>query len=172
MYDREERIHRCGVCEQLITPMDATYEQQITPELSIKFKRDTNVTRVRIRSSQDMEMLFRRVFDADVIEWREEMIAFFLDRSSHTVGYVRIGSGNLAGICFDKRTLLVAALNCNASGVIIAHNHPSGNATPSSEDKRLTTELKDALALLEIVLLDHLIITKDHYLSFANEALL
>ena len=172
MYDREERIHRCGVCEQLITPMEATYEQQITPELSIKFKRDTNVTRVKVTMSRDVEAMFRKIFDADILEWKEEMIALFLDRSNHTVGWMRISSGNIHGTVLDQRSILVTALNTNASAVIIAHNHPSGRTTPSEADRSMTRHLRDALALLDIKLHDHLIITKDACLSFANEGFL
>jgi DNA repair protein RadC len=172
MYDREERIHRCGVCEQLITPDMAMYETEITPELSIKFKRDPNVTRVKVTMSRDVEALFRKIFDADIIEWKEEMMAIFLDRSNHTVGWMRIGSGNIHGVALDQRSILVTALNTNASGVIIAHNHPSGRATPSDADRTMTRHLRDALALLDIKLHDHLIITKDACLSFANEGML
>jgi DNA repair protein RadC len=85
---------------------------------------------------------------------------------------MRIGSGNIHGVALDQRSILVTALNTNASGVIIAHNHPSGRATPSDADRTMTRHLRDALALLDIKLHDHLIITKDACLSFANEGML
>ena len=59
------------------------------------------------------------------------------------------------------------ALKCNASAIILVHNHPSGNMKPSEADKRITSKLKSACELLEISLLDHLIIYKNDYYSFA-----
>ena len=63
-------------------------------------------------------------------------------------------------------------LNCNASSIIIAHNHPSSNLNPSEADKSLTKKLKSAGQFLDITLLDHLIITKDGYYSFSDDGLM
>jgi DNA repair protein RadC len=64
------------------------------------------------------------------------------------------------------------AINLLASGVIIMHNHPSGNTQPSNEDKNITSKLKQTLSIMDINLLDHLIITDQNYLSFTDEGLL
>jgi DNA repair protein RadC len=68
--------------------------------------------------------------------------------------------------------VFVSALKAKACGIIISHNHPSGNLKPSPQDEQLTAKLKNGAKLLDIKLLDHLIITSEGYLSFADEGLL
>jgi DNA repair protein RadC len=68
--------------------------------------------------------------------------------------------------------LLATALNCGASAIIIAHNHPSGNKKPSNADIKMTTQINKACEIMDIQLLDHLIMTYDSYFSFADEGLL
>jgi DNA repair protein RadC len=73
----------------------------------------------------------------------------------------------------DIRIILAAALKLLATGVLIAHNHPSGNLKPSSEDIKITKKLKGALELMDIVLLDHIILCPEHhYLSMSEEGIL
>ncbi len=72
----------------------------------------------------------------------------------------------------DNRIILAVALKCNATGIVIVHNHPSGNLKPSEQDKNITDKLRKACEILDIVLLDHLIISKNSYYSFSDEGLL
>jgi DNA repair protein RadC len=72
----------------------------------------------------------------------------------------------------DPRLIFAAGLKIMACSIVLAHNHPSGTTTPSAADRELTKKVKDAGYLLEIAVLDHLIVTRDGYLSFANEGLL
>ena len=67
------------------------------------------------------------------------------------------------------RLIFAVALKCNATGIIIAHNHPSGTLKPSDTDITLTKSIKKCADILEITLLDHLIITKNGFYSFSNE---
>lgn len=64
------------------------------------------------------------------------------------------------------------ALKSNSSSIILAHNHPSGNLTPSSQDKEITNKIKEAGRFLDIPVLDHLVITSESYFSFADEGLI
>ena len=69
----------------------------------------------------------------------------------------------------DPKLIVGAALKMGASGIIISHNHPSGNAFPSTHDKAVTKQLKDGCKLFNITLLDHIIVTEDSYYSFGDE---
>lgn len=72
----------------------------------------------------------------------------------------------------DIKLLVSLALHCMASHVVIVHNHPSGNLTASACDKTITASLKEALRIIDVSLMDHLIISEDGYLSFADDGLL
>ena len=72
---------------------------------------------------------------------------------------------------FYIRVIFQVALKTNTSSIMMAHNHPSGNLQPSDEDKKITRQIRDAGAILEIPLLDHFILTEDSYLSLADEGM-
>jgi DNA repair protein RadC len=80
--------------------------------------------------------------------------------------------GGISGTVIDPKTVYQAALKANASGVIIAHNHPSGNPLPSDADKLITAKLKDAGEVLDINLLDHIVLLPEGYTSMADDGML
>ena len=96
----------------------------------------------------------------------------FLNRGNRVLGGYKISSGGITGTVVDIRIILAIALKCLASGIILAHTHPSGELTPSRTDKELTQKLKEAAKLMDISLLDHLIITENAHYSFADEGIL
>lgn len=83
-----------------------------------------------------------------------------------------LGSGGINGTIMDTRRIFQAALKANASGIIIAHNHPSGQLTASDADITITRKIKEAGKFLDIPLLDHMIFTSEKYYSLADEGLL
>ncbi|HOS46673.1 MAG TPA: JAB domain-containing protein [Paludibacter sp.] len=127
--------------------------------------------RLRITSSTDAEQVFRSIWELP-IDLRESFYALYLDRGNKVLGYLLISVGGLSGTVIDPKTVYQTALKANASGIIIAHNHPSGNPQPSDADLQLTNKLKEAGQLLDINLLDHLIIMPEGYTSFADEGML
>jgi DNA repair protein RadC len=78
---------------------------------------------------------------------------------------------NISGFC-NPKLIFQTALKANASSIILAHNHPSGNIQPSEADQRITKKCRDGGMMLDIAVLDHLIITADQYYSFADEGVL
>ncbi|MDR3681403.1 MAG: DNA repair protein RadC [Flavipsychrobacter sp.] len=102
----------------------------------------------------------------------EAMCVLYLNPANRMIRHEIISSGGLTATVADIRVILKNALLNNASSLIIAHNHPSGNKQPSQEDIRLTLKLKDSATLMDIKLLDHIIIAAGNYLSFADEGLL
>ena len=91
-----------------------------------------------------------------------------LDRSNNTVGYAKISQGGIVGTVVDLKIIAKYCIDSLCSSVILAHNHPSGNLTPSMQDKQITKKIKDGLNLLEITTFDHLIITEESYYSFSD----
>jgi DNA repair protein RadC len=102
----------------------------------------------------------------------EAFMALFLDSQHRLVAADELFRGTLAQTSVYPREVVKAALACNAAAVIFAHNHPSGVAEPSRADELLTTALKQALALVDIRTLDHLIVAGRRIVSFAERGLL
>lgn len=102
----------------------------------------------------------------------EEFWVLYLNNSNKVIASKRLSKGGITGTLVDVRMLFKKAIALLATGIIVCHNHPSGRITPSLLDKKLTQKIKDAGAILDIKLLDHLIITEKKYFSFADENLL
>ena len=85
---------------------------------------------------------------------------------------MKVSTGTTTATVADPQSIFVAALKGNASAVILAHNHTSGNLTPSEPDVKLTKDMVAAGKFLHIPVLDHIIITSETYYSFADEGLL
>ena len=102
----------------------------------------------------------------------EEFWIIYLNNSNKVIQKTQLSKGGITGTLVDVRLVLKSALEVGATGLILAHNHPSGTLKPSEADKQLTTKLKNAAESLDIKVLDHLIITEKAYFSFADESLL
>lgn len=102
----------------------------------------------------------------------EEFWILYLNNSNKVLHKQQLSKGGITGTLVDVRLVLKTALEVGAVALILAHNHPSGNLKPSQSDKTLTQKLKQATESLDIKILDHLIITENAYLSFADESLL
>jgi len=102
----------------------------------------------------------------------EEFWIIYLNNSNKVIQKNQLSKGGITGTLVDVRLALKTALEVGATGIILAHNHPSGTLKPSNSDKQLTTKLKTAAQSLDIKILDHLIITEKAYFSFADESLL
>jgi len=96
----------------------------------------------------------------------------FLDNRHRVTEFVPLFRGTIDGTSVYPRELVKEALRRNAAAVILAHNHPSGVAEPSNADELITTRIRDALALVDIRVLDHLVVTGDAIVSFAERRLL
>lgn len=119
-----------------------------------------------LRSSQDAWQLFY----ADLCDLPyEELWVVFTNRSGQVISKLKISQGGISESIVDLRLILKAALQALASGIILCHNHPSGNLRPSQHDDRLTQQLQKAAKLVEISLLDHIILTDNTYYSYADE---
>lgn len=102
----------------------------------------------------------------------EEFWAIFLNQNNKILHKTRLTSGGINQSIVDVRVLFKLALEHFSTGLIIAHNHPSGSLKPSQEDIKITKTIKEASNILQITLLDHIIIAQNSYFSFADEGLL
>ena len=127
--------------------------------------------RPAIKNSHDAHKIFFDSWDQSTIEHKETFKMLLLNRANKVLGITTISEGGLSGTVTDVRLIYQYAIKGNASGIIIAHNHPSGNISPSESDMKITNKIKEAGNLLDIQLLDHIIITPemDLYRSFADE---
>ena len=99
----------------------------------------------------------------------EEFWILLLNRANHVIGRQKVSSGGVSGVLVDAKLVFRPALDALASGVILVHNHPSGNLKPSQADINLTLKLRLAGQTLDINVLDHVIVTRSGYFSFADE---
>jgi len=145
----------------------------IVPEIKVRFNRSMSKNfKGQIKSSLDAANFIRGLFPKGELEFQEQFIILYLDYSNRILGYYRHSKGGITSTVVDVRIVLSVALKAGATQFIMAHNHPSGNLKASEHDKKITEKFKVAAKLMDIALLDHLIITKDKYLSFGEEGLL
>jgi DNA repair protein RadC len=128
--------------------------------------------RVKVLHSRSIYEVLIQQWALDSIEFIEEAKMILLNRANIILGIYNLSKGGITGTIVDLRVVLAIALKCNASAIILAHNHPSGNLQPSEQDKVITKKLREASKLLDLVLLDHLIISKNSYYSFADDGTL
>jgi len=102
---------------------------------------------------------------------REAFAILYLDTRHHVIGYEELFLGTLNGATVHPREVVRAVLEHNASAVILAHNHPSGIAEPSQSDSTLTRRLREALELIDVRLLDHLVIGDGEFVSMSDRGL-
>jgi DNA repair protein RadC len=88
------------------------------------------------------------------------------------IAYMKLSQGGLKGTVVDIKMIIKVAIDLLAQGIVLCHNHPSGNLMPSKEDKKFTRQIKEASALFEIEIIDHIILTKDSYFSFLENSIM
>lgn len=141
----------------------------IVSEVEISYKNRVPYSqRQKITTSHSAYEVLTQLFPADTIDYRETFIVLYLNKASQVLGYSIISEGGTASVSVDVKLIIQAALLANASAIIIAHNHPSGNLRPSIEDNRLTKRVAEAAKLFDIAVLDHLIVTSESFYSFSD----
>lgn len=147
-------------------------QKVMVKELEVKYHRPPIGTMVRVTCSRDSEQLFRGVFNQDQLDLREEFWIALLNRANFVLGVSRIGIGSISACSVSIQMIFQLALNSNSSGILLCHNHPSGQLKPSQADISLTNKIKEGSKILDLSLLDHLIITSESYYSLCDEGVL
>lgn len=137
-------------------------------EIKVSYK-SKQKSKIKITNSQDVFNVLFPLFDRDTIEYQEQFFLLLLNRANKVMGWIKISTGGTTGTVVDPKIVFALALKTNACGIILSHNHPSGNLLPSESDIALTNKLINAGKFLDITLLDHLIISPDEkFYSFAD----
>lgn len=134
-------------------------------------KTESEFEKVKIQSSND-SVKYLRQFYLDDIGIYESFFLMLLNRANQVIGYVKISQGGVTGTVVDPILVAKYAIDSLSKGVILCHNHPSGNLTPSDADRQITEKIKQGLKLFDISVLDHIILTENSYYSFCNEGIL
>lgn len=134
-------------------------------------KEPTEINKVKISNSQNSNEYLRKIWSND-IGISESFYVLFLNQSNNTIGYKCISQGGITSTIVDIRLIAKYAIESLATSIILAHNHPSGILEASQADKTITDKIQKALKLFDISLLDHIILTEESYLSFADEGIL
>ncbi|MEY4931082.1 MAG: repair protein RadC [Bacteroidota bacterium] len=138
-------------------------------ELGRRRKEQDPEEKPKITSSKDAFDLLK----GDMMDLpKEEFWVLLMNRANRVIKKKRVSEGGVSGTVADPKIIYKLALEELASGIIVAHNHPSGNLQASQSDIDLTKKLKEAGKFLEIQLLDHIIIANQKYLSFADEGMI
>ena len=150
-----EKIHS----QIKVSEVKLVYKNKIKPE-----------NRIQISGSQEAFEILYQHWDKDSIEHVEEFKILLLNRANMVLGIASLFKGGVVGTVIDPRIIFQYALKANAAQIILAHNHPSGNIKPSDADRAITKKIKEGAKQLDIIVLDHIILTGDgEYYSFAEE---
>lgn len=151
----------------------------INANIKVKTLRAYKLVADKVRSSREelpcvkdsgeiYHWLVSEIYDKAEVGVTESFYAVFLDKHNGIKGYIKVSGGGVNSILVDPKVIFCAALKCLASGIIVSHNHPTGNTTPSEQDRILTKRLTEGAKLLDIALIDHIIFTPCRYYSFRD----
>lgn len=138
---------------------------KIAMELSNRRKISEILSQPKISSPKDVYELFRKLSDSKY----EEFWILLLNKANCVIDRIKISEGGVSGTVVDLKKIFCFCFELLASGLILIHNHPSGNVTPSETDRLITKKIMDAGKMLDIVVLDHIIVGKNEYFSFADD---
>jgi DNA repair protein RadC len=159
-------------CLPVLTLFDTSHNLLLASEITVTYRHKIKPSLMpKLACSQDSVDVLRMVW-SDRLEHVEEFVVICLNRANRMLGWAKVSSGGLSGTVADPKVIFQIALKSNASSIILAHNHPSGNVQPSEMDIRLTRKNKEAGLMLDLQVIDHIILTSEGYYSFADEGTL
>jgi DNA repair protein RadC len=144
-----------------VAEVQLIYKSKVKPSL-----------RPKVLTPSQAANVFRKYWDPDKIELVEQFKILLVNRTKRVLGIYEVATGTTTDVMCDVRLVLIAALRANATGIMIAHNHPSGSLELSEKDFQFTNTLRIAARFLQISLLDHIILTRESYFSFADRGIL
>ena len=128
-------------------------------EIEIHYKNKVSLNSLpKVGCSKDTVDYLRAIWSPH-IDRIEEFLVICLNRANKVLGFSVIGQGGLSGTVADPKVIFQVALKANASSIILAHNHPSGNLKPSTNDVELTKKIQSAGKFLDLTVLDHIILS-------------
>lgn len=142
-------------------------------EVQLVYKSKCDITlRPKITRSSECHEILLSTWNPDTIELCEEFKILLLNRANKVLAISTLSQGGTASTIVDPKLLFTTALKLKASSLILAHNHPSGELKPSEQDIKMTNNLIEGGKILDIIVLDHLIVSSNGYYSFGDEGLM
>ena len=142
-------------------------------EVKLSYKtKTTQLERVKADSPADCYKVLLNSWDKGQLEHKESFKVLLLNQSNDVLGIYTVAEGGISETIVDVRVVLQAAILANATSIVLAHNHPSGNLTPGLSDHYITEKIKEAARLLSISVYDHIIVGRNGYFSFAERKVL
>ena len=134
-------------------------------EVQILYKRPLYSSMPGISTKYDAYNIMKDIIDANTIDHKEFFWVLLVNHSHRLLGYSEVGRGDNRSVIVNKKEIFQMVIKMNASGIILCHNHPSGNLEPSMRDVEITKEIQKMAEVFSISLLDHLIITSEGFMS-------
>lgn len=141
------------------------YEIIVKPNKKVPFKNLYKIT-----SSKDAYDIVMKIYDENMLFWKEEFFVLILNNANRVIGYRKISSGSKAGTVVSDIEILLLVTKSLGAGFILIHNHPSGNIEPSQHDIKHSDNIAKLMShVKEIKYLDNIIVSPENYYSFADE---
>jgi DNA repair protein RadC len=168
---RYEKLARLNLFEYRKMGLTQAESTRLIASLEMGRRRQlqTSGDRITIKMSRDVFDLMKPYL-TDLVH--EEFWALFLNRSNTVIAKEKISQGGISGTVTDVRIIMKKAIEYLASGMILCHNHPSGNLSPSESDRSITKKISESGTLMDIQVMDHIIISENDYYSFADNGVL
>ncbi len=138
-------------------------------EVDVVYKRPAITSMKNIKGCEEAVELFRELITEEKIDLKEFFLVALLTRNNNILGVSKIGMGATNGTSVNVKEIVQLAAKTNASGVILCHNHPSGNLKASDNDILLTKRIKEVCSICDITLLDHIILTSESHNSIIDD---
>ena len=146
--------------------------KDLAPQVKLRITRGKSVDSIVITSAEKSVEVFKKYITKNMVETQEFFAIMYLNNANKCLGVYLVGQGGFTAVVSERRLIMSGALLIGCTGFIMCHNHPSGNLTPSQADKNFTKQIVQLANEHDIKVMDHVIITKDSYYSFAQNGLL
>jgi DNA repair protein RadC len=146
--------------------------ESLVPQVKIRLTRGKKVYTNKITTIQSCVDILRKFIGKGQIETQEFFAVMYLNNNNNVLGVYIVGMGGYTSVVAETRLILSAGLRIGATGLVLCHNHPSGNLQPSEADKQVTKKIEAGAKFHDMKVLDHIILTKDGYFSFASDNLI
>jgi DNA repair protein RadC len=162
-FDNEIIVGRIGNLKQL---------EKFVPQVKVRVTRGKKVLTDKIKNLDDVVNILRKFIGRSQIQTQEFFAVMYLNNNANVIGVYLIGMGGYTSVVAEKRLIMAAGLRLGATAMILCHNHPSGNLTPSNADIEYTKDFIKLAKIHDMTLTDHIILTKDGYTSFIQKGIL
>ena len=146
--------------------------ESLVPQVKIRLTRGKKVYTNKITTISSCVDILRKFIGKAQIETQEFFAVMYLNNNNNVLGVYIVGMGGYTSVVADTRLILSAGLRIGATGLILCHNHPSGSLIPSDADKQVTKKIEAGAKFHDMKVIDHIILTKDGYFSFASDNLI